>query len=517
VRDGKHTSDDKPLAGVTLILCDGSGVPLTDGEGNDITTTTDANGYYEFTGLEPGIYSIRQIQPSGYVAGVDTAGSNGGTVVNTYTYSGLEASLLSSLALSSTDTAIARIKVEAGDVATQYNFSEVLVRTEDPPPDPPPTPPPSPPPSPPSILESPTHWPGGDFHLASYGYSAAPEILMQPLFGGSGGPGGYTWHLSVIDGGSPRNEAAGEFAVNSQATTFDPTTWTGDDLNQSEWTLADQNGAPIKKIQFGLRNARPVTGDWNGDGTTKVAVFIDGLWFFDLNGDGQWDANDLWAKLGHKDDQPVTGDWDGDGKTDIGIFGPSWIGDTRPVAVDPGLPDAQNMLSGRQKNVPPDPADAAVGYRTMKHGKDGRMRSDLIDHVFQFGTKGDVAVTGDWNGDGVRNIAIFRNGTWFLDMDGNGRWSAGDVVFEFGREGDLPVVGDWTGDGVTKVGVYRNGTFHLDTNNDHALDARDRVFQLGSAGDKPVVGDWNGEGVDKLGVYHDGAAAAEAAPQTAVE
>jgi hypothetical protein len=325
--------------------------------------------------------------------------------------------------------------------------------------------------------------------------------------------------LSVLNGGQPRNLNGGSDASIYPATeTFDPATWTGADLNQGgEWIIADENGTPVQNYRFGVSGSTPVVGNWNGAGTSKIGVFMGGYWFLDLNGNGRWDEDDLWAKLGDEEDQPVAGDWDGDGKTDIGIFGPSWIGDTRPVAVDPGLPDAQNMLSGRQKNVPPDPADAAVGYRTMKHGKDGRMRSDLIDHVFQFGTKGDVAVTGDWNGDGVRNIAIFRNGTWFLDMDGNGRWSAGDVVFEFGREGDLPVVGDWTGDGVTKVGVYRNGTFHLDTNNDHALDARDRVFQLGSAGDKPVVGDWNGEGVDKLGVYHDGAAAAEAAPQTAVE
>ena len=89
---------------------------------------------------------------------------------------------------------------------------------------------------------------------------------------------------------------------------------------------------------------------------------------------------------------------------------------------------------------------------------------------------------GDWNGDGIYTIGIFRNGTWFLDMDGDGRWSDGDVMVEFGQEGDLPVVGDWTGDGISKLGVYRNGTFYLDTNNNHQLDATDKVFALGHAG-----------------------------------
>jgi hypothetical protein len=341
-------------------------------------------------------------------------------------------------------------------------------------------------------------------------------LIAQTLAetGASGGPTDYTWHLSVIDGGSPRSDASADASVVYTPTEyFDPSTWTGDSLDQCEWTLANKDGVPVKRVRFGLHRAIAVTGDWDGSGFTKIGVFLNGLWFFDLDGNGQWDQNDLWAKLGRKNDQPVTGDWDGDNKTDIGIFGPSWAGDSRAIAAEPGLPDAQNMLAGRQKNIPPDAADAAVGYRTMKRGQDAKMRSDVIDHVFQYGTKGDIAVTGDWNGDGIYTIGIYRKGTWFLDMDGDGRWSDGDMMFQFGQEGDIPVVGDWTGDGVSKVGVYRNGTFHLDTNSNHQIDAQDKVFELGSAGDRPVVGDWNGEGVDKVGVFHDpGSAAADAAP-----
>ena len=78
------------------------------------------------------------------------------------------------------------------------------------------------------------------------------------------------------------------------------------------------------------------------------------------------------------------------------------------------------------------------------------------------------------------------------------------MVVEYGQPGDLPVVGDWTGDGISKLGVYRNGTFYLDTNNNHVLDAADKVIELGRPGDKPVAGDWDGDGVDKVGVYEDG-------------
>ena len=52
LRDGKLTPDDKRLSGVTLQLCDGSGVPaVAIANGNPITTVTDANGYYEFNML----------------------------------------------------------------------------------------------------------------------------------------------------------------------------------------------------------------------------------------------------------------------------------------------------------------------------------------------------------------------------------------------------------------------------------------------------------------------------------
>ncbi|MCE5266265.1 MAG: hypothetical protein LLG00_00060 [Planctomycetaceae bacterium] len=506
LRDGQLTADDKLLVGVVLKLCDATGYPLSDAQGNAITTVSDANGYYEFTGLRPGVYSIVEVQPSQYLPGVDSVGSKGGLVVNRY--SSPDPSILSTLAVDPSGAAIVRIPIKPGDVAVQYNFSQVLVEREPDKPNPPTGP--GEPSGPTPFLPPPGPLAYSPFQLVGHtGYSPAID-LTRPVFGGGGGPSGYTWHLSVIDAGQPRSDGSGtDFAQSSSGLYFDPVSWSGPELNQSEWVLADQNGIPIKKLRFGMPDAVPVTGDWDGSGVTKIGVFLDGLWFLDLNGNGAWDEKDLWIKLGKKGDQPVTGDWNGDQKTDIGIFGPSWIGDLKAVTADPGLPDALNPPPHkRPKNMPPDPVDAAVGWRTLKKSNTGRMRSDLIDHVFEYGQKGDIAVTGDWNGDGIYSIGVFRAGTWYLDMDGDGRWSDGDVMVDYGQEGDLPVVGDWTGDGVSKLGVYRNGTFYLDTNNNHRIDAADKVFQLGSAGDKPVAGDWTGDGIDKVGVYHDTAPAA---------
>jgi hypothetical protein len=257
-------------------------------------------------------------------------------------------------------------------------------------------------------------------------------------------------------------------------------------------------------------------------------VVYDGSWLLDLNGDRHWGKEDLWARLGQPGDRPVTGDWDGDGKTDIGIFGPAWAGDHRAIRSEPGLPDAKNRTAAtaqaRYKNIPPTPEQATSGWRTLKRTALGKFRKDLIDHVFLYGDEKYCPVTGDWNGDGVTNIGVFYNGVWYLDADGDGRWSTADTAISLGQSGDVPVVGDWNGDGRTKLGVYRNGTWLLDTNGDGALDARDRVFRLGEAGDVPVAGDWNGDGIDEIGVYRTAQPAAKqastqstpsAAPQSA--
>lgn len=505
LRDGILKAGDVRLSGIEVTLGDASGLPLLDASGHTYTVKTDANGYYEFKMLEPGVYTVLETQPTGYVDGIDTAGSVGGVAL--HGTAPLDPMVVESLKIDPKYDAIARISVGSGVNAQNYNFAEVLVQSvpDNPPPPPPYFPPPTTPPNLPfnPLVSAPVP-------LAHY---AAMSVVTPPppaMFGGSGGPGGNTWHLSVIDGGDPRRKEAGvEFAPVTNVSLYRPTAWNQADLGQSQWIVANLDGKVIKSYVFGAKKGIPLAADFNGDGVAEVAVFIDGQWYIDLNGDGVWDEGDLWARLGQATDQPVVGDWNGDGKADIGIFGPSWLGDAQAIAAEPGMPSKANRTEGRLKNVPPEPRDAAMGYRTMKKNPEGRMRSDLIDHVFQFGVEGDIPLVGDWNGDGIKTVGVFRDGAFFLDLDGDGRWSPGDVLAEFGQHGDLPIVGDWTGDGITKLGVYRNGKFILDTNNNRRIDADDKVFALGQPGDKPVAADFNGDGIDEVALYRDGAGTVE--------
>jgi len=491
VRDGKFTPDDKPIAGVVMRLGDGSGAPVLDANGKPITTKTNSQGFYKFTMLEPGLYTVLQDHPDGYEDSLDTAGSNGGFAVNPS--DGLSPSILSILTVDPENDAIVRISLGAGENAVQNNFSEVTY-TSPPffPPNPPDTP--TPPSKPPIMGEAPPRM----------GHLRPNVPVVQETLGGGAGGVGYTWHLSIINGGQPRRMRPGiEVSAYAEDSPFDPGSWTGRDMSYSKWIIADDNGQVVKEVAFGMVDSLPVTGDFNGDGITDVAVFIDGHWFIDLNGNGIWDEGDLWAQLGRRHDQPVTGDWDADGKTDIGIYGQAWLGDPRAIEYEPGLPDAQNETVGAHKNMPPEPANAPILRRRLKRTADGEVRSDVIDHVFQFGTSDDMGVTGDWNGDGIATVGIFRGGKWFLDVDGNGRWSEKDATVVFGTHGDIPVVGDFNGDGIDDLGVFNDGRWTIDSDGNRRMDATDKVFELGRPGDIPITGDFDGDGIDQAGIYRD--------------
>ena len=67
---------------------------------------------------------------------------------------------------------------------------------------------------------------------------------------------------------------------------------------------------------------------------------------------------------------------------------------------------------------------------------------------FVFGAEDDIPVPGDYDGNGVEDVAVFRpsNGTWYVRGQGN---------FVYGQNGDIPVPGDYNGDGSYEAAVFR--------------------------------------------------------------
>ncbi|MEQ8849549.1 SdrD B-like domain-containing protein, partial [Botrimarina sp.] len=527
VRDGARTPDDAPLRGVKLRLVNGvTGEPfyvLGPGETIDdvpdgyspfeslpgvsieglFETTTDRRGFYAFENLPSGSYAVVQIGPEGLIDGIDTPGSTGGVAVNPIDPSEPGMIPITPFRERYGEDVIFAIPLTAGQSSIENNFSEVdtVGFTYIPPVTPPETPPP--------FVELDAALPPPRQPLRP----VAPPTPPGPTYVGGGGMIPYTWHLSVVNAGRPRAASAADpsarLVSRSSGEAWDGAERAGDTLQQAKWRLlaSDVEGADLNELLFGAEDAVPVAGDWDGDGVTEIGVYINGDWYLDLDGDGRWGAGDLWAHLGGEQDLPVTGDWDGDGKTDIGVFGPEWRLDPLAADHEPGLPDADNWpgpIEGKAKNLPPVPEEATSGERLLALRRLAARRADLIDHVFFFGVEGDHPVTGDFNGDGVRTIGVFREGRWTLDTDGDGRLSEADTQVVLGTAGDKPLVGDFDGDGVDELGVYRAGEWLVDPDGDGLLTALRFAATdnaLADADAQPVVGDWDGDGADEPGLY----------------
>lgn len=126
------------------------------------------------------------------------------------------------------------------------------------------------------------------------------------------------------------------------------------------------------------------------------------------------------------------------------------------------------------------------------------------DFVYSFGLAGWTAVPGHWNGTAKTQVGVYRNGTWYLDFNGNGILGAGEGPFSFGQPGWTAVPADWNGDGKTEIGVYNNGTWYLDLSGDYVFGPGDASYVFGGAGWTAVPGDWDGDGITEAGVYLNG-------------
>nr|WP_261341176.1 SdrD B-like domain-containing protein [Fimbriiglobus ruber] len=73
--DGRLDGNETGIPNVTVTLLDGNGQPVLDSSHNPITTTTDANGFYQFNNLAPGTYQVQITPPAGYISSSGTNGS----------------------------------------------------------------------------------------------------------------------------------------------------------------------------------------------------------------------------------------------------------------------------------------------------------------------------------------------------------------------------------------------------------------------------------------------------------
>ncbi|MEA1929249.1 MAG: VCBS repeat-containing protein [Candidatus Auribacterota bacterium] len=104
-----------------------------------------------------------------------------------------------------------------------------------------------------------------------------------------------------------------------------------------------------------------------------------------------------------------------------------------------------------------------------------------------FGTAGDVPVSGDYDGDGITDVSIFR--------PSNGLWAVKQLTrLYFGGSDDIPVPGDYDGDGTCDLAVFGETTGRW------AVKEFTRVY-FGALNDLPVPGDFEGSGIASIGIF----------------
>jgi hypothetical protein len=240
------------------------------------------------------------------------------------------------------------------------------------------------------------------------------------------------------------------------------------------YELLSQNNSFVP-FKFGQSGDRIAPADYDGDGRTDVAVFRDVVfgagsraYFYITNSsDGSFRPE----QFGATGDVPVSGDWDGDGKSDLAVYRDGSLSGGqgyffyRPSSA-PGV-DFRAIAWGTNGDKPvvgdfdgDGKQDAAV-FRPSA-GTWYILQSSNNQYVFQgLGIATDIPVPADYDGDGRTNIAVFRpsNGTWYTSPNPQTNYGA----VQFGALGDLPVPADYDGDGRADIAVFRpsNGTWYL--------------------------------------------------------
>lgn len=198
----------------------------------------------------------------------------------------------------------------------------------------------------------------------------------------------------------------------------------------TQWNFDLGNQSVISRTSDADFKGAAFTGDYNGDGlidlceVNNTGTYIEWTWKIN-DGNGNWVANAPVYFGISETDRCVVGDFNGDGKTDIAILR-SGTGGLATWYIDFSPCEGNFEAKG------------------------------------SFGLPGDLPLSGDFNGDGIDDLCVYRpsTGSWYVSFSSLTGYPVFDMPLAingvlFGAPGDMPFTGDFNGDGYTDLALYR--------------------------------------------------------------
>lgn len=274
------------------------------------------------------------------------------------------------------------------------------------------------------------------------------------------------------------------------------------------WHIRPNNTIAAAEIDldWGQPTDIPVPGRYSAEGVLDYGLYrpSTGYWRIKSGVNGSTEA----IQWGAPEDIPVPGDFDGDGFTDLAVWRPSTgclynrHGDDIQLGRAGDIPAPGHFYAGVD-GAPPPLCFAVFRPTTTCHWRIWRPRfSDIV--TLEWGRAGDIPVPGDYDGDGLDELAVWRpsNGKWYMHIWGTDQM----YVEQWGQAGDIPIPGvtgwlfyrrlmqDLDGDGRTDPGFFRRSSQRWAVYNLATHKSAPRPDWPVESGEVIVPADYNGDG-----------------------